>query len=142
MKKIWIVFMFIFLLGCGKTSDEILVDNGQKIIKIKVEIADDDLERQQGLMFRSFLEENGGMLFIFDDEKKHDFWMKNTLIPLDMIFINENKKIVDIKYAQPCEKDPCELYEPLESAKYVLEVNGNFTIENSIKIGDKFILNN
>ena len=66
--------------------------------------------------------------------------MKNTLIPLDMIFISKESEIVDIKYAVPCREDPCAKYSPAKPAKYVLEVNGNFTIKNSIKIGDKIVI--
>ena len=56
--------------------------------------------------------------------------MKNTLIPLDIIFISQNLEIVDIIYAEPCEEDICNSFIPRETAKYILEVNGNFTIEN------------
>ena len=81
------------------------------------------------------------MLFIVDNEKTRSFCMKNPLIPLDMIFISNGFEIVDIKYAEPCKEDPCASYSPVKPAKYVLEVNGNFTIKNSIKIGDKMTTN-
>ena len=92
-------------------------------------------------MFREKLNENDGMLFVFDDESYLAFWMKNTLIPLDIIFIDENYGIVDIKNAVPCKEDPCALYKSLKPAKYVLEVNTNFTAKNKIKVGDKVIIN-
>ena len=81
------------------------------------------------------------MLFIFDDGKNQTFWMKNTLIPLDIIFIGKDMKIVDIRYATPCNEYPCKLYQSSKPAKYVLEVNGNFTIKNNIKVDDKITLN-
>ena len=126
----------IFLIGCAKNSNVISVNNGKEIIDINVEIADDSAKRTQGLMFREKLDENAGMLFVFDDEVYLSFWMKNTLIPLDMIFISKNLKILDIKHAAPCKKDPCALYKSVKPAKYVLEVYGNFTIKNNIKIND------
>ena len=87
-------------------------------------------------MFRDKLNENSGMLFIFENEDYQIFWMKNTLIPLDMVFIDSGMRVVDIKLAVPCLKDPCDLYRPSKPSKYILEVNGNFTIRNNIKIGD------
>ena len=145
MKKIFVILLVIFLIGCARKIDnsfnEISIDNGKNLIKINVEVADDDNEKITGLMFREKLEENSGMLFVFDSENYQTFWMKNTLIPLDIIFIGKDFKIIDIKTAVPCKKDPCALYRPSEPAKYVLEVNGNFTIENDIGIGDKIALN-
>ena len=140
-----LIFSLIFLANCTKNADQnqiknfnqVLVDNGEKIIKIDAEIADKDEERMNGLMFRENLSENKGMLFVFDNEETRTFWMKNTLIPLDMIFIGKNLEIVDIKYAVPCKEEPCTLYTSEKPAKYVLEVNANFTAKNKIKIGDK-----
>ncbi|MBI2654054.1 DUF192 domain-containing protein [Candidatus Woesearchaeota archaeon] len=140
-----IFFILIFLTNCTKNFEiketgnykQIFINNGEKTIKINAEIADDNEERMNGLMFRKNLDENEGMLFVFDNEEVQIFWMKNTLIPLDMIFINENLEIVGIKHAVPCEKEPCGIYQSEKPAKYVLEVNGNFTIKNKIKIGDR-----
>ena len=140
-----IIFLLFFLSNCAKTSDKnlngISIYNGDKIIKINAEIADDSNEIARGLMFREKLDKNSGMLFIFKNEYYQTFWMKNTLIPLDMIFINSSKKIVDIKLAVPCLRDPCLLYRSSRPSKYVLELNGNFTIRNNIKIGDSITLN-
>lgn len=124
-------------MSCTKNFDEIYINSGNGLIKINAEIADDDKEIMKGLMFRERLDETAGMLFIFDDERYQTFWMKNTLIPLDIIFINSNFEIVDVKNAVPCKESPCALYKSSKPAKYVLEVNGNFTVRNSIKIGDK-----
>lgn len=141
MKKILIIFLLIFLVSCARNYNEnfneILIDNGKSLIKINVEIADDNNERIKGLMFKEKLNENSGMFFIFDEDDYQTFWMKNTLIPLDIIFIDKNFEIVDIKYAVPCKADPCALYKSSKLAKYVLEVNGNFTRKNNIEIGNK-----
>ena len=131
----------VFLMSCKQISDQVLIDNGKNLIKVNVEIADDNNERINGLMFRKNLDKNSGMLFVFDDEKNQTFWMKNTLIPLDIIFIGKDMKIVDIKHATPCNEDPCKLYKSSRPAKYVLEMNINFTIENNVKIDDKITLN-
>ena len=92
----------------------------------------------RGLMFRKALEENGGMLFVFLDENKHSFWMKNTLIPLDIIWLSGGKEAVYIaKNVQPCETLYCPSISPDKAAKYVLEVNGGKADEIGVKIGDK-----
>lgn len=110
-------------------------------MKINAEIADDSQEMEKGLMFREKLNENEGMLFIFDDENYYAFWMKNTLMPLDIVFIGKNLTIVDIKRAVPCREDPCMTYSPASPAKYVLEMNENFTLKKNVKIGDNLVLN-
>ena len=143
--KISMIFLLIFLTNCvqnsDKKSDQILIDNGHEDIAVNVQIADDSNERARGLMFVESLDENAGMFFVFERESYLTFWMKNTLIPLDIIFIDEKLKIVDIKNAMPCSQNPCELYKSTAPAKYVLEVNGNFTIKNSIRPGNKIKVN-
>ena len=137
-----IIFLSIFLVNCAQNSknfDEILIDNGNKLVKINAEIADDKAERERGLMFREKLNDDEGMLFVFDDGQELTFWMKNTLIPLDMIFIDENFQIANIEHAAPCKNDPCALYKSAKPAKYVLEVNENFTTRNNINVGNKII---
>ncbi|MCH8003072.1 MAG: DUF192 domain-containing protein [Nanoarchaeota archaeon] len=139
-KNVMLMLLFLIILtSCSKQS-VVLVDNGVGNIIVNVEIADSLEERSSGLMFREFLDENSGMLFVFDDEDYYSFWMKNTLIPLDIIFISENLEIVDIIYAEPCREDSCKSYKPIKPAKYVLEVNGNFTIKNDVKIGNKIVI--
>jgi uncharacterized membrane protein (UPF0127 family) len=88
-----------------------------------LEIAKTPAQRSQGLMFREKLDEKYGMVFIFSDSAKHPFWMKNTLIPLDMIRLDSGYKIVDIKQADPCKQDPCAIYTPVADANYVIELN-------------------
>ena len=103
-----------------------------------IEIADDTPEQERGLMFRKSLGPNSGMLFVYDDLAYRSFWMKNTFIPLDMIFLDNDLKIIDIKKdVQPClQEDPCPSYSSTWPAKYVLEVNAGFTDQNSIQVGD------
>lgn len=108
--------------------------------RFRVEIADTPEERTQGLMYREFLPEKRGMLFVFEDEHIRSFWMKNTLISLDMIFINSKQEVVDVQTAKPCEEDPCISYTSQESAKYVLEVNAGIAKEYGVHIGDTVAL--
>lgn len=103
-----------------------------------VEIADSDEERQTGLMYRDNLPLNSGMLFIFDSSEKHAFWMKNTYISLDLIWIDEDKKVVSIKKgAEPCLEERCDSFMPHKDARYVLEVNSGYAIVLGIEEGDE-----
>jgi len=103
--------------------------------EIKAEIADTLIKRTKGLMFRKSLPENEGMLFVFNEGDYHSFWMMNMSFPIDIIWVNEEKKVVDVvKNAQPC-KLRCSTYKPKEKAMYVLEVNANFTEKHGIEIG-------
>ncbi|GAB4112027.1 MAG: hypothetical protein OHK0057_34080 [Thermoflexibacter sp.] len=109
-------------------------DNQQEIKKIDIEIADSDGERQQGLMYRTQLEDSQGMLFIFPETEMQSFWMKNTLISLDILFVNENMEIVTIqKYAQPKSEQSLRSTKP---AKYVVEVNAGFCDRYQVNEGD------
>jgi len=104
-------------------------------IKLDIEIADNEAERMRGLMDRQNLPDNAGMLFIFQNDEPRSFWMKNTFISLDIIYINSNKEIVSIqKYTQPKSTYSIPSEKP---AMYVLEVNAGFTDKYGIKPGDK-----
>lgn len=108
---------------------------GNSIIKIDIEIADNDYERQLGLMNRESMGEMQGMLFIFPTERYQSFWMLNTLFSLDIIFINFNKEIVTIhKNTTPLSEQS---YPSTEPAQYVLEVNAGFCERNNINLGDR-----
>ncbi len=90
---------------------------------IQVELAIDEPTRTQGLMYRDRLAEDRGMLFFFPQSGEYPFWMKNTLIPLDMIWIDDRRRIVHVaSNVPPCTADPCPSYPPNASAKYVLEL--------------------
>jgi uncharacterized membrane protein (UPF0127 family) len=106
-------------------------------IKIEAEIAYTDETRMRGLMFRESLPADSGMLFIFPFVEQHSFWMKNTLIPLDIIWLNQRKEVVYFTTAVPCTSDPCDSYIPMQTSKYVLEVNGGFAKKHNLKVGSR-----
>lgn len=109
-------------------------------INLDIEIADNDYEIQTGLMYRSFMESNQGMLFIFDDIKERFFYMKNTKIPLDLIYINENKHIVSFqKNAKPYDESSLPSILP---AKYVLEINAGLVDSWHLNVGDSIHYSN
>ena len=105
---------------------------------VNAEIADTALKKMKGLMFRSSLGEIDGMLFLFDTEGYYGFWMMNTSIPLDIIWINSDKKIIFIEHnIQPCQENACESFTSNETAKYVLELNAGTAEKVGLKIGDE-----
>jgi uncharacterized membrane protein (UPF0127 family) len=107
------------------------------ISKIDIEIAEDDEERAQGLMYRNRMLESQGMFFIFDREQPQSFWMRNTPISLDMIFVNKNNEIVKIhKETTPFSETS---YPSVKPAVYVVEVVAGYTDTYGIKEGDKIV---
>ncbi|MDD3474967.1 MAG: DUF192 domain-containing protein [Candidatus Dojkabacteria bacterium] len=114
---------------------EIEIPNGLAV-RVGVEIADDDLERSRGLSGRSSLGDYEGMLFVFQNEVNNPFWMKDMLISLDIVFIDSDNFIVDIKgNQQPCSDTYCPSVYSNENFMYVLEVNSDFCAENDIEVG-------
>ena len=102
-----------------------------------VELAKSMAETERGLMGRRELGKSNGMFFIFSKEGVYPFWMRNTLIPLDIIWIDSGKKIVFIsENAEPCKSLICSSINPGVTAKYVLEVNSGVVKELQLKIGD------
>jgi hypothetical protein len=102
-----------------------------------VELARTSEERNRGLMFREKLEQNRGMLFIFEEESIYFFWMKNTLIPLDIIWINKNREVVLInENTQPCQENLCPSINPEKAAKYVLEIKAGISQKINLRVGD------
>ncbi|MCI0559378.1 MAG: DUF192 domain-containing protein, partial [Nitrososphaera sp.] len=114
-----------------------LINSEGNEIAVYAEIANNTVTRAKGLMGRTSLAENEGMLFIFDKPAYYGFWMLNTTIPLDAIHIAENGTVVDVIKMQPCGLNvtKCPTYPPREKSKYVLEVNQGFSEKNKITIG-------
>ena len=102
-------------------------------IKLNVEIVQDAESRQKGLMNRDELEKNEGMLFVFNSTRVLSFWMRNTFIPLDIAFVTETGRIVDIQHMAPL--DDTTSYVSSAPALYALEVNAGWFSENGIKVG-------
>ena len=103
---------------------------------IALELAVTDVERAQGLMFRDDLAADAGMLFVFEADGRVPFWMKNTFIPLDMIWISATGEVVDVHAGvQPCRFDPCPNVEPSRPGRAVLEVNAGFAARHGVRTG-------
>ncbi|MCF7906060.1 DUF192 domain-containing protein [Candidatus Gracilibacteria bacterium] len=145
--KIIVLSCTLFLTGCEFFQEpevytpSIHLSLEENLVRIdtrefSVEIADTPQKRAQGLMNRERLESDHGMLFVFEEEGFHRFWMRNTLIPLDVIWISKESEVVDVQTLLPCKVDSCPVTSPVSPAKYVIEVNAN---EFQGKKGDPFI---
>ncbi len=105
------------------------------ISTVDIEIADDDASRAQGLMYRDTMAENNGMLFLMETLEPQAFWMKNTILPLDIVFVDADRVIVSIhKNCKPYSLDQIPSGKP---ALYVVEVNAGYTTKYGIKAGDR-----
>lgn len=104
--------------------------------RVRLELALTDEEKQLGLMFRDSLAADRGMLFIFEADGPLQFWMKNTFIPLDFVWISASGQVVDVcANVQPCRADPCPGYNSSKPARAVLEVNAGFAAAHGIRPG-------
>ena len=113
----------------------IAASSGEKV-EVRVEIADNASEQARGLMHRTALAENRGMLFVFPREERLSFWMKDTLIPLSIAFMDSEGRIVDIQDMKPLDDDPPS-YVSARPAMYALEVNQGFFEERGVEVGDR-----
>jgi uncharacterized protein len=129
-------FVFIFETRNAKQAEVCIKDNCFKV-KLAVSLQ----EKERGLMFEKNLALNEGMFFVFEKEGDYSFWMKNMLIPLDIIWINKNREVVFIKEnAEPCINDDCFAIIPNSGAMYVLEINSGLADKFGFEIGNKAVV--
>ena len=138
-KFIYLIFNFFLVSLYTFSNEKIDVSIYNKNITFNVEVAKTMEERRSGLMYRKKLLDNEGMLFIFPREKIIQLWMKDTYIPLDVIFISENKVIVDIK--KNMEKLSETIVKSKVKSRYALEFNAGLINKLNIEIGDKVLFN-
>jgi uncharacterized protein len=122
--------------GPSRLRTLVIDASGGKKVEVRVEVADDMAEQAEGLMDRTTLRVNRGMLFVYPEERELSFWMKNTLIPLSIAFIDSERRIIDIQDMKPLDDEPPS-YVSAEPAQYALEVNQGFFEERGVKIGDR-----
>jgi len=139
------IFLLALALGCaanpgcrkkpeGPPVVTLENDQGQEV-RVRVEVAASAQERQQGLMHRKHLDPDAGMLFIYSFEDNHGFWMKDTYIPLDIIFIGNNRRIMGIaENTRPLSLESIKVDTP---SKFILEVNAGFAKKHGIREGSR-----
>jgi len=144
MKKTAVViFMLVFIsvfLRSKVTHIRIFLPDGETII---ADLAKTEEERTQGLMFRNTLNDDQGMLFVFEEEGLYFFWMKNMNFAIDILWLDRQKRIVHLELnVPPCKKEPCPTYAPDLPAKYVLELKAGSIERRKLKLFDQidFIL--
>ena len=118
----------------------VVIATGAGEVEIAVEVADDDEERQVGLMNRESLPDDAGMIFLFEEDSSGGFWMKNTFIPLSIAFADAGGTIVRILDMEPCEADPCQIYDPGVFYRSALEVNQGAFDRLGVEEGDRLRL--
>jgi uncharacterized membrane protein (UPF0127 family) len=121
--------------GCQERGPQAVIHTARGPVEVALEVVTTPEAQQQGLMYRSSLADGHGMLFVFDEDQVHSFWMKNTLIPLDLIFITADGRIAGIRAdAKPLSLAPLTIGRP---ARHVLEVPGGFARRRGIADGDR-----
>jgi uncharacterized membrane protein (UPF0127 family) len=134
-----LVSLFLVKIYVNKDLTDVCFQDGYCV---KAEVKDTLEDRALGLMFREKLDEDKGMLFIFEKPDTYSFWMKNMKISIDIIFLNENKEIVSIhEKVLPCFSDPCPMYGPDEPSLYVVEVQEGFSKKHGLEEGQKIEFN-
>ena len=147
--SVLVVLSAAFLIGCSgdeegaalkaeeySTGTVTIRNSAGEEFTFGVEIPLTEEGFRKGLMSRERLNDDEGMLFIFEGDAERSFWMKNTLIDLDMLFIGSDFEIKKIRNAVPCVEDPCPHYESGVPVRYVLEIRGGLADELSVTEGD------
>lgn len=141
-KRLILLYILLLLSACSSNDYpepydyehiQVILSN----VVVDVEVADTYEKIMRGLMYRDELGELEGMIFIFAQEDPKAFWMKNTTIPLDIIFVNSTMHIVKIHEAVPCTEDPCGVYPSEKPAQFVVEVNKGFSEKYGVEEGMK-----
>ena len=114
-----------------------VLETGGGEVRVQVEIAETGEQRQTGLMFRENLAPDAGMVFLVDQPSDGAFWMKNTLVPLSVAFLDADGTIMVILNMEPCPEEPCPLYDPHREWMGALEVNQGFFEEAGVEVGDR-----
>ena len=122
--------------AAGFPTGRVLLGGEDESVFVDVEIAETDNQRQLGLMRRESLPDDAGMLFVNFEPTTGGFWMKDTLIPLSIAFIDEEETITQIIDMDPCKKDPCRIYTPEREYVAALEVNQGAFEKWGIEAGD------
>ena len=140
--RVAVIFLALALAvsaaGCGGADDRgtLRIETSTGTVELSVELADSSEERRRGLMGRTSLPDDEGMVFLFGREHQGGFWMKGTLIPLSAAFLDRDGRVLRILDMRPCDSDPCPVYDP--GVRYVaaVEVNQGAFERLGVAVGD------
>jgi uncharacterized membrane protein (UPF0127 family) len=139
------IYLLVLVLGCtanpgcrreAKQPPEVILENAQgRAVRVRVEVAASPREREQGLMHRRHLDPDAGMLFVYPFDSVQSFWMKNTYIPLDLLFIGNNRRIMGmVENTKPLSLERLQVDAP---SRFILEVNAGFVKKHGIREGSR-----
>ena len=131
--QFWVIPVLLLIFGLVPQkviANEISINQNT----YQIEIASNIEQRRLGLMHRESLAGNQGLLLMYPVNGDHKIWMKNMLIPLTLVWINQESEVVEVKQVQPCTKNPCTVYSSSQLSRYVLELNEG---PHPVKIGDR-----
>ncbi|MCF4098237.1 DUF192 domain-containing protein [Maritalea mediterranea] len=135
VKLLGVIFLALALSGCWQSDNKVVLRTDLGDIPITVEVVDTPESRRKGLMFRTKMPRDEGMLFDFKESREVSFWMRNTFIPLDMIFIDEQGVIKHI-HQNAIPQDPTAIPSKYP-VRFVLEINGGLSSQYGLKPGDQ-----
>ena len=138
MKRLLVSLLFLVAGGAAGSPPEAATAVTLHGHRFSTELATDDASRAQGLMMRKELAADHGMLFVFPDTQPRWFWMKNTLVPLDILYFDADRKLVSMQLdVPPCKADPCSSYPSDVPARYVLELSAGTAQRIGARVGDE-----
>jgi uncharacterized membrane protein (UPF0127 family) len=137
MKRLLVSLLLLVAGGAGASPADAATAVTLHGHRFSTELATDDASRAQGLMMRKSLAADHGMLFVFPDTQPRWFWMKNTLVPLDILYFDADRKLVSMQLdVPPCQADPCPSYPSDAPARYVLELSAGTARRIGVEAGD------
>lgn len=133
-----LAFLVLLALAGGAPDREtVTITTRERPVTVRVELADSPSERRRGLMGRRTLAPRAGMLFVYPKDTTGGYWMKDTLIPLDIAFVGARGRIRRIFTMAPCRRDPCRVYDPGVRYRSALEVNAGSFRRWGVRVGDR-----
>ena len=136
MRMLWLLPLALICASCMAREPHVVL----KGETFTVELAETREKQNLGLMFRDELPDDHGMLFVFPVESMRSFWMKNTRIPLDIMYFDAERRLINVQTARPCRTRNCPVYPSTAPAKYVLELNAGKAGELGLQAGDRLEL--
>jgi len=136
MRILWLLSLALVCASCMAREPHVVL----KGERFTVELAETREKQTLGLMFRDELPDDHGMLFLFPVEAMRSFWMKNTRIPLDILYFDDELRLINVQTARPCRTRNCPVYPSTAPARYVLELNAGQAEALGVRPGDRLEL--
>ncbi len=132
-----IAFAILAASACAPSGPAVVLDTPIATSRVRVEVADTPELREKGLVGRTSLADDAGMIFVWPDDTTSGFWMKDTLIPLSIAFISADGHVLAMFDMEPCRVDPCPVYDPGTRYRMALEANRGALARWGVRVGDR-----